>query len=200
MEDIAVGQHDLQPRDQVAGDAVAQHRRAAGIGRDDTADGGRAFGRQRQRKITPGLFGDLLRFEQAQTRFQHHGVVDRRDVADRAHAFKRDQDFAEWDLAADQAGIAALRGDGDAGVEADLDHLRHFLGRLRQDEKGGVAFPLAAPFGQLGIDPAFVLAPAGVADHGLDRGNDVFRDRGGGDKGRIMSGEGGGHGSDPGEW
>ncbi len=133
MEDFAIGQNDFQAGDEIARDAVTQHGGAAGIGRNDAADRGRTFGRQRQREIAIGLLGDLLGFEQAEARFQHHGVVGRGDVADRAHALQRNQDFTERDLAADQTGIAALGRDGDIVVEADLDDRRDFLGRLRQD-------------------------------------------------------------------
>ena len=46
----AVGEHDFESEYQVARVAVAQHRGAAGVGRQIAADGAAAFGRERQRE------------------------------------------------------------------------------------------------------------------------------------------------------
>ena len=53
--DRAVGQHRLDPRDQRAHRAEAQHLRAPGVGRDEAADGAAAARAQRQRKAPADL-------------------------------------------------------------------------------------------------------------------------------------------------
>ena len=50
LPDLALGRHHLQAQAQLAGIAVAQHRRAAGIGGQVAADGATALGRQAERE------------------------------------------------------------------------------------------------------------------------------------------------------
>ena len=60
VPDPPVGQHDLEPQRQLAGIAVAQHRDAAGIGRQIAADLAAALGSEAQREQPVRLGGRLL--------------------------------------------------------------------------------------------------------------------------------------------
>ena len=57
VPDPAVGQHDLEAEHQLAGHAVAQHRGAAGVGREVAADRAAALGAQRHREEPVDLLG-----------------------------------------------------------------------------------------------------------------------------------------------
>ena len=62
--DRAVGQHRLDPLDQRAHRPEAKHLRAAGVGRDQPADGRAALGAERQREALAGVGGGVVeRFE-----------------------------------------------------------------------------------------------------------------------------------------
>ena len=63
----AVGQHHLEPEHQVAHHAVAQHRRAAGVGREVAADGAGALGAERQREQPARGRGGVLHGRPAPT-------------------------------------------------------------------------------------------------------------------------------------
>ena len=60
VPDLAVGGDDLEAEAQVARRAVAQHLRAAGVGRQIAADRATAFGRQAEREQQAGVGGRLL--------------------------------------------------------------------------------------------------------------------------------------------
>jgi hypothetical protein len=57
VPDLAAGQHRLDPQDLVAHDAVAQHGRAAGVGRGQAADRARALRGQAQREAAVDATG-----------------------------------------------------------------------------------------------------------------------------------------------
>ncbi|MNS91422.1 hypothetical protein D3C72_1255140 [compost metagenome] len=60
VEHLTVGHDGLDAQHQVAHHAVAQDGGAAGIGRDDAADGGRAFGSQAEGEEAVLLLRQLL--------------------------------------------------------------------------------------------------------------------------------------------
>jgi hypothetical protein len=97
------------------------------------ADGATAFRAERERKQPVGIRRALLRIGEDHAGFDGHGVglgVDRTDFVEAAHG---DDDLAVMrDLAADKAGVAALRyqrGPGFAGKLADRRDFRRRAGR-----------------------------------------------------------------------
>jgi hypothetical protein len=75
VPDAAVGQHHFQAQRQLAGIAVAQHLHAAGIGGQVAADGGAAFGGERQREQAISLARRLLHRMQGASGLDGDGVV-----------------------------------------------------------------------------------------------------------------------------
>ena len=99
-----------RPSDQFARDAVGERAGAAGIGGEVAADGAAAFRAERQRKQPVDRGRGVLRFRQHDAGFAGHRVRRGIDFADLVEPRQREDQFAvERDLAADQAGIAALR-------------------------------------------------------------------------------------------
>ena len=176
IPDLAIGQHRLDAQHLLAHHAVAQDGRAAGIGRDQPADGARAFRGHAHGEATADLGGLLVGLVQGDAGLQHHGVVDGVDIADRRQLLGREQDLAARDLAGDQAGIAALWGDRDALGRADADHGGDLGGRARGDQQRRLALPAAAPLDQLGRYHVRILTPAALAEHGLQAGDDISGD------------------------
>ena len=84
VEDLAVRHHGLNAEDQIAHHAVAEHGGAAGIGRNDPADGGRAFGGEAEREKPVSGGGGLLGFQKGHPRLDRHGIIKRGDVANLA--------------------------------------------------------------------------------------------------------------------
>jgi hypothetical protein len=76
---------------------------------------------------------------------QHHDVVEGVDIAHCSQLLGGQQDLALRDLAGDQAGVAALRGDGHALGRADPDHRGDLRRRARQGQQRGLAGPPPAP-------------------------------------------------------
>ena len=60
MHHLPVREHYLQTEAQLAHVAVGENRRAAGIGRQQTADDGRAFGTERQGKQPVNIRSGIL--------------------------------------------------------------------------------------------------------------------------------------------
>src|SRR5262245_38866992 len=117
VEDAAIGEHDLEPEHQFARDSISERAGAASIGREIAADGAAAFRAERERKQAAGGGCGLLRPDENHARFTGHGVGGRIDLADAVEAPQREQDLAlVWRLAADKAGIAALRHDRGFGL------------------------------------------------------------------------------------
>ena len=89
----AIGQHRLQPQHLRTHRTMAQHLRAAGIGRDQPADRGRALAAERQRKPQPLARHRLVQRLKDDTRAAcdlARGGVDR---PDRIHPAHVDQQF-----------------------------------------------------------------------------------------------------------
>ena len=82
----------------------------------------------------PALGRDLLSLRQRKPRFHSHGVGGEVDVAHPIEPFERDHHLVsalERDLAADEAGIAALRHDRGPRLVGELKDRGDLLGRLR---------------------------------------------------------------------
>jgi hypothetical protein len=145
-------QHDLEPEGELARVAVAQDLRAAGVGRQVAADGGRALRRQRQRKQASRRGGGFLHALQRAARFDGDRVVDRVDGAHAIHAAQRQQDRAAAVVrraAADQAGVAALRHDRRARLHAQLHDGGDFRCRGRPHDGLRAAGVALAPVGEI---------------------------------------------------
>ncbi|MNE04410.1 hypothetical protein D3C80_969390 [compost metagenome] len=177
VEHLTVGHDDLQAQHQVAHHAVAQHRRAAGVGRDHAADGGRALGREAEREESVLLPGQFLRLQQGYARLDRHGVVQRRHVAHDAQLARRQQHLAIGNLTADQAGAAALGDERHAVPSADVHGASNFLGRARLQQQRRLAGPATAPFGEPGRHFTGVLRP-GAGQGGLEFGEGFRRGEG----------------------
>ena len=153
VPDAAVGQHNLQTEHQIAHIAVAQHLHAAGVGGDVAADGGRSFRRQRQGEQAVGAGGRLLHLLQDGAGLDRDGVVVGIHMADTVHAGKAYQHLVfVRDAAADQARVAALRHDADAGLGTGGDHRRDFVRSARPDHALRIAAVAAAPVIHIGFD------------------------------------------------
>ena len=155
VPDAAVGQDNLQAKSQLAHVAVAQHLHPAGIGGQVAADGGRSFGSQRQREQPAGRRSGFLYLLQNAAGFDGHGVVVEIDGANAVHAHQAHQHLAlrmagrsARRCAAHQAGIAALRHDGDTSGGASSHNARHFLGILGPHHAQRAAAVASAPVGE----------------------------------------------------
>ena len=157
-QDAAVGQHHLEPEHQVAHVAEAQHRGAAGIGRQVAADGAASFRRQRQREPEAGGGRGVLHRCQRRAGLDGDRRVGRVERAHRVHPRQRDDDGGAGGVrrgAAAQAGVAPLRHDRRAGVGAgthdcgDLGRRRRAHDRQRPPAKASA--PVGEPGGRIGV-------------------------------------------------
>ena len=102
------------PEHQLARVAVAQHRGAAGVGRQVAADRAAAFGRERQREREAGGGGGVLHRGERHAGLDRDRRVGRVERADAVHPRQRHHDRVAAGVrrrAAAQAGVAALRHD-----------------------------------------------------------------------------------------
>jgi hypothetical protein len=151
VPDASVGQHHFQAQAEFAGVAVAQHLHAAGIGRQVAADGGAAFGGEREREQAVGLARRFLHGMQSATGLDGDGIVVGIDGADAVEARQHHHHLAaDRRGAAAQPGIAALRHNARPGVGAGADHRGNFLGAAGQHHATRVAGVAAAPVGAEG--------------------------------------------------
>ena len=165
VEHAAVGQHHFDAEHQIAGDAVGERAGAAGVGGEIAADGAASLGAERQREQPVGGCRRLLRLLQHHAGFAGHGVRRGIDLADFVEAGERDQQFAvERNLAADQAGIAALRHHRRAGLVGELEDRRHFGDRAGAQQHGGAAVIEVAALDQIGRERGRVGDGVSVAD------------------------------------
>ena len=151
VEHAPVRQHDLEAEHERAHHAVAQHRRAAGIGRDDAAERRAALGSERHRQQAidggggglqlgqhaAGLGGQRIARSGSTARILRMRRSDRR-ISLPAGARRR---------AAAVARVAALRHERDPLARAMADKLRHARGRIGQGDQGRTAPVNAAKIG-----------------------------------------------------
>ena len=170
-----VGQHHFEPQHQVAGVAVAQHRDAAGVGRDVAADAAASLGGQAEGEQGAGVGGRRLHVGQHAPRLHAHRVVEGIDGADAVQPCRRQHDAAVRHAAADEPGVAALGHHGDAGLGAQADHVGHGLRRRRADD-GGAGAPVEPPLlDEVGLHRCRVVDPAAGAGRLADGPEHVFR-------------------------
>ncbi len=172
VPDTPVGQHGFEAEHLLAGIAVAQHIDAARVGRKIAADLAAAFGGQRRREQPVGFRGGALHVGEHAARLDRNGVVQRVELADAVQARKREHDLvlrARGHRAARQAGVAALRHDGDARFRAQAHHRRHFGGARRAHYAEGAAAVLPAPIGEVGRSVARGREHVAVADDRSER-------------------------------
>ena len=86
VPDLSVGQYDLETQGQLAGIAIAQHRDAAGVGREIAADLAASLRAEAQREQPVGLGGGLLQIGEDAPGLDRHRKIDRVDRADMVHA------------------------------------------------------------------------------------------------------------------
>ena len=138
VDDAAIGEHRLDAGDKVARVAVGDDVQAASVGRDVAANGAGAFRRQRQRKQAIGGERCRLRFAECNAGFANHQVAVHVNLADRAQALGRNDNFLAAQvgrLAADEAGVASLWNHADPRLVAESRDLRDFLGRTRPHQR-----------------------------------------------------------------
>ncbi|MCY1301337.1 hypothetical protein D9M70_509420 [compost metagenome] len=153
MPGVARRRHHLQPQAQLARVAVAQHRGAAGVGRQVAADGAAALGRQAQREQPAVLACHVLQVLQHHAGFDGNGVVERIDLADAVEPLQRQHHRIAPGRrrgAAAQAGIAALRHHRHLVRMAGMDRGRDFLGGAGTQHGQRLAAVALAPVGQVG--------------------------------------------------
>jgi hypothetical protein len=187
VPDVAVGQYDLQAHHQVARIAVAQHLHAAGIGREVAADQAGTLCAEAERKETVVARRGLLQRLQDAAGLDGHRIADRVDLDHLVHAAERQQDATVRGIrrgAAHQPGVAALRHDRDAMLEAEFYDLGDFLGRCRPHHDGGGADQRAAPVAHERLLALVVQDQPLVADDGAQAVEDGWRHGDIGDAGR----------------
>ena len=96
----AVRQHRFEAERELAGVAVAQHRGAAGVGREIAADLARSLGAEAQREHPVIVLGDPLQVGQNASGIDGHGVVEGVDGTHFVHPRQIDDHFAISDTAA----------------------------------------------------------------------------------------------------
>ena len=155
VPDPAVGQHHLEPEDEVAHHAVAQHRRAAGVRRDGAAHGAAALGAQRQREQPTRGLRRLLGGREDDAGLERHRVGDRVDVAHPAHPAQREHDLPAGrigDCTAAEAGVAALGHHRDAGSGTQPHGIRDLRRARGAQHRRRPAVERPGPVGDVGRD------------------------------------------------
>ncbi len=151
VEHAPVGEHDFEAERMRARDAVGERGGAAGIGREVAADGAGPLRRQQLRIEPVHRGGGFPRPLQRHAGFAGHGVGDRIDLADAVEAIEREHDLAVLrDLAADQAGIAALRHDRGRGLVGELEDGGDLADAARPQHHRGVAAEHVAHLQEIG--------------------------------------------------
>ncbi len=165
--DAPVGEHDLDAERQVARVAIGDDRDAAGVGGEIAADGGGSFRGERQREQPVDRLGRRLRLGERHARFDDHRVGVDVDLADAVEPLQRQQQFAAagvGNLAADQAGVAALRHDRHVRRRAGRDDRRDFRRRAWAHDRDRAAAEQPARLFEIGGDEIGVDDDVGGAD------------------------------------
>jgi hypothetical protein len=132
FEDLAVGEHGLEPEHEIAGHAIADHAIAAGIGRDVAADGAAAARAEIEREHESVVADTFLQSLQRHAGLGDHDPAAGVDLLDRGHALRRQHDFAcQRHGGTHEARHAALRGHGHARLVAEPQEGRDILGAAR---------------------------------------------------------------------
>ncbi len=139
VEDLAVGQHHLQPEHEVARHAVAQHGQPAGVGADVAAEPAAALRAEAERQHEPALPRRLLRIRQHHAGVGRERVAKRVDLANPVHPLQADDEMAAGEVgrcAAAIAGVAGLRHEGEAEPRGELHDALHLRRVGRPQHRG----------------------------------------------------------------
>ena len=178
VQDAAVGQHHFEPERHLARHAIGERGGAAGIGGEIAADGAASFRAERQRKQPVDLGGALLRDLQHHAGLAGHGVGGGVDVADLVHPPHRDHHLAIMrGLAADKAGVAALRHQRDSVFAGELADRGDFRGRARPQHQRRAAVKQVALLGDVGRDIGRIGHRIFVADDRAETRDQFGRER-----------------------
>ncbi|MNZ91458.1 hypothetical protein D3C78_1104450 [compost metagenome] len=182
--DAAVGQHGLDAQREVAHIAVAQHGRAAGVGREIAADLARTFGAYAQREQAPGFFGRGACGLQRDAGLQRHGVVDDVELLHLVHAAQIEHHGVAGGVghgAAHQRSVAALGHDRHVVRKAQGQHGADLLGGGRQHDGQRLAVVELAVVGGEGLHVAGDFNAGFLADDGTQ----AFEQQRGGERGNF---------------
>ena len=147
------GEHDFESEGKLPRAAIGEHGHPAGIGGEHAADLGASLGGEAQGEQPAGAGRDLLSLRQRKPRFHNHGVGGEVDVAHPIEPFERDHHLVsalERNLAADEAGIAALRHDRGPRLVGDLKDRRDLPGLSGLEHERRLAAIAVAPFHEIG--------------------------------------------------
>ncbi len=134
VPDLAIGEHHFEPQHQLARVAVAQHRRAAGVGGQVAADRATAFGGKRQREQHLGACSRFLDAGQRHAGLDRHRRVVGIDRADAVQSRQGQHDLIAGHVrrrAAAKPCVAALGHDGYAVPGAAAHDRGDLVGRSR---------------------------------------------------------------------
>ncbi len=179
--DASVGKHGLDAEHEIARGAIGDDARAAGVGGEIAADGAGALGGEGEGKQAADAIGFFP------GRGEHHAGLDRHraggevDVAQGPHALQRKHDrpvLWRGDLAADKAGIAALRHDGRARRAAKPDDGGDLRRRAGTDDAERAAPEQVARLGEISRHIGGLRQHIRRADDRLQSGDEalLFRD------------------------
>ena len=129
LDDRAVGQHRLQPRDAGADGPVAHGAYPAGVGGGEAADGRAVARGEVDARVQARRACALLQPRERDAGAGPHlrgGAIDLSELGEPRRA--EDHLAAAWHAGADHAGVAALGDDGRAVLAAGGDHRRHLPG------------------------------------------------------------------------
>ena len=139
LDDLAVGQHELQTEDVVDRDAVLQRVRPAGVGGDVAADGAGPLARRVGGVVVARRLQVIGQPDVDDARLDHGVAVAEVDFEDPLHPRQGDHDAAaDRQAAAGQARARPARQERDAVLVADLDDRDDLLGRGREDDDVGL--------------------------------------------------------------
>ncbi|GJD76417.1 hypothetical protein CFIICLFH_4675 [Methylobacterium goesingense] len=164
VPDPAVGQHHLEPENEVAGIAVGEHRRAARVGGEISADAAGALGGQRERKQHPGVARRRLDVGQNHPGLHRDAGIDGVEGAQPVQPRQGEDDAALGQAAADMAGIAPLRHHRHPRLGAGPHHAGDLGGVGGPYHRQGMAPAQAARFGEVRREVGSVHEHMGRAD------------------------------------
>jgi hypothetical protein len=163
--EAAIGEHRLDPLDEAAHRAEAQHLGAAGVGRDESADRCRSPGAQGERETAAGGGGGIMQLGKDHACLAHRDIGGGVEGADAVHPPQgKDQGVARLvrRRPADHRRVAALRHQRHALRRAKRDQLGHiFPARRRQQGRGPAMKRPRQSVSHGAIAPASVVKPFG---------------------------------------
>ena len=152
----------------------------AGIRREIAADRAGACRREPERELPSRLVGGGARGIERHAGFDDHRVGGRIHFTHGVHAGQRKDDGIAFHrgLASDEAGVAALRHDGGAGLVTEREDGRDLLARLWPHDAAGAAFVEVARLAEIGSDVRRHFDDVGGADNGAQAREEVVGRRG----------------------